>query len=107
MRRFLIALVLAASFAAPSVAADTAVSRNAPVVTPALRPLPFPRTERAAAIWNERACWSQCGAYCAWGMATCLNRDAQGVCLDLTDACDRACLRECRTQGGPYLNFLD
>jgi len=65
--------------------------------------LPFPRTERAAAVWNERACWSQCGAYCAWGMTTCLNRDPQGVCVDVTDKCDRACLRTCRTMGGPYV----
>ena len=103
MRRFLIALILAAGFAAPSLAADAVVSRNVSVVAPAVRQLPFPRTERAAAVWNERACWTRCGSYTAWGMAACLNRDAQGVCLERADHSDRMCQRECRTSGGPYL----
>jgi hypothetical protein len=103
MRRLLIALALAAGFAAPSLAADAVVTRNATIVAPAARQLPFPRTERAAAVWNERTCWSQCGAYTAWGMVACLNRDAQGVCLDRTDHADRMCQRACRTSAGPYL----
>lgn len=103
MYRLLIALILVAGFAAPSAAADVAVSRNVSVITPAARQLPFPRTERAAAVWDERACWSECGAHTAWGMADCLRHDAQGVCLDRADHGDRMCQRECRTSGGPYL----
>jgi hypothetical protein len=103
MRHLLIALCLAFGVAAPSFAADVAVSRSAVVVAPAARPLPFPRTDRAAAVWDERACWSQCGSYTAWAMADCLNRDPQGVCLDRTDHADRMCQRECRRAGGPYL----
>jgi hypothetical protein len=103
MRRFLIALVLAAGFTAPALAADVAVSRNALVVAPAERQLPFPRTERAAAVWNERVCWTECGSHTAWAMASCRNRDPQGVCLDRTDYSDRMCQRACRTSGGPYL----
>jgi hypothetical protein len=103
MRRLLIAFVLFAGFAAPLFAADVVVSRNASVVAPVARQLPFPRTERAASVWNERACWTQCGSYTAWAMAECLKRDAQGYCLDRTDHADRMCQRECRTSGGPYL----
>jgi hypothetical protein len=103
MHRLLIAFALAAGIAAPAVAADVAVSRHAFVAAPAARPLPFPRTERAAAVWDERACWSQCGAHTAWGMADCLRRDAQGLCLDRADHADRMCQRECRQAGGPYL----
>jgi hypothetical protein len=103
MCRLLIALVLAAGFAAPSLAADVAVSRSGPVAAPTVRPLPFPRTERAAAVWDERACWSQCGAPAAWGMADCLTRDAQGLCLDRAGHTDRACQRQCRSAGGPYV----
>ena len=65
--------------------------------------LPFARSERAAATWASGACWSECGSYCAWGEAGCLQRDAQGQCIKLTDKCDRYCQRECRTSGGPLL----
>ncbi len=64
---------------------------------------PFPRSERAASVWSAGACWSDCGSHCAWGLAGCLERDAQGQCLKLTDACDRYCQRECRSSGGPLL----
>jgi hypothetical protein len=65
--------------------------------------LPFPRSERAQSVWASGACWSECGSYCAWGQTQCLERDAQGQCLKLTDKCDRYCQRECRTSGGPLL----
>jgi len=65
--------------------------------------LPFPRGKRAESVWASGACWSQCGSYCAWGLAGCLKEDAQGRCLKLTDKCDRYCQRECRTWGGPLL----
>jgi len=65
--------------------------------------LPFPRSERAQSVWASGACWSECGSYCAWGAAGCLERDAQGTCLKLTDKCDRYCQRACRTSGGPLL----
>jgi len=65
--------------------------------------LPFPHSKRAQSVWVSGTCWSQCGSYCAWGMAGCLKEDAQGRCLKLTDKCDRYCQRECRTWGGPLL----
>jgi hypothetical protein len=65
--------------------------------------LPYPRSERSQSVWASGGCWSECGSYCAWGMAGCLQRDAQGQCIKLTDKCDRYCQRECRTSGGPFL----
>jgi hypothetical protein len=102
MRRFFIVFVLAAGFVAPALAADMTVSRHVSAVVPGVA-LPFPRTARAAAVWDERTCWTQCGAHTAWAMADCLGRDAQGLCLDRTDHSDRMCQRACRTSGGPYL----
>ncbi len=67
--------------------------------------LPFPRSERAASVWASDACWSECGAYCAWGEAGCLARDNRRRCLKLTDTCDRYCQRQCRTSGGPLLSL--
>jgi hypothetical protein len=70
------------------------------------QPLPFPRSEAAQSIYAGGACWSECGAYCARGLAGCLARDTQGRCLRLTDRCDRYCQNACRTQGGPLLPDL-
>lgn len=65
--------------------------------------LPFPRTSRSQSVYAASACWSGCQSYCTWGEAACLQVDAQGRCLELTDRCDRYCQRECRTRGGPYV----
>lgn len=65
--------------------------------------LPFPRGERSASVWALGACWSECGSYCAWGMAACLTRDAQGHCLKVGDKCDRYCQRTCRSNAGPLV----
>jgi hypothetical protein len=67
--------------------------------------LPFARSTRAQAVWDSGACWSECGAACAWGLNACLYQDTQGRCLVYTDACDRYCQRSCRMQGGPFLPF--
>ena len=87
-------------------AAASAMGADGPLLSradPLARQLPYPREARAEAVWNERACWSGCGSYCAWGLAACLRNDTQGTCLKLTDRCDRACLRGCRNAGGPLL----
>lgn len=84
--------------ALPAAAADTRPGAAGPGLS-----LPFPRSERAQSVWASSACTRDCGAYCAWGQAQCLERDTQGQCLKLTDACDRYCQRNCRTSGGPYL----
>jgi hypothetical protein len=97
--RMIAALLLTVLSAAAAVAADRVVSRSDSLT----RQLPYPRDARAEAVWNERACWSGCGSYCAWGMAACLRNDAQGTCLKLTDRCDRACQRSCRNAGGPLV----
>ncbi len=65
--------------------------------------LPFPRGYQAQSVWAAGACWSECGSYCAWGIAACLAKDAQGQCIKLGDKCDRYCQRQCRSLGGPAL----
>jgi hypothetical protein len=74
-------------------------------VPAAVQVLPFPRSPRAESIWASDACWSQCQSVCTWDLVGCLQVDAQGHCLQHTDACDRYCQRDCRTRGGPYLPF--
>jgi len=43
--------------------------------------LPFARSRRAESVWASGACWTECGSYCAWGLAGCLKDDSQGRCL--------------------------
>ena len=103
----LIAIVLGGLLlpsAGPAGAADQVVMKASPWRYNAPRgDLPFPRSERAQSVWASGACWSECGSYCAWGQTACLQHDAQGQCIKLTDSCDRYCQRECRTSGGPWL----
>lgn len=105
----LIALLLGSILlptAGPAVAGDQKALHNSPWrYTARSQELPFPRSERAQSVWASGACWSECGSYCAWGQSGCLERDAQGQCLKLTDKCDRYCQRACRTSGGPLLPF--
>jgi hypothetical protein len=101
-------VTLMAGGAAPAGAADMSVSASGarPAIWRFNRPgkdLPFPRDARAQAVWGERACWSHCQSFCTWGEAACLTRDPQGHCLTLTDRCDRACQRDCRSRGGPLV----
>jgi hypothetical protein len=98
---FLLAVLLGAILVSggPATAGEVAVwryNRHSP-------DLPFPRSKRAQSVWASGACWSECGSYCAWGLAGCLQQDAQGHCLKLTDKCDRYCQRECRPWSGPFL----
>jgi hypothetical protein len=65
--------------------------------------LPFARSPGAESVWASGACWSQCQSICTRDLFSCLQFDSQGRCLKHTDACDRACQRDCRSRGGPYL----
>lgn len=98
---FVVALLMPGSNRAD--AADVSLRPGTSRSVTVLQPLPFPRSERAQSVWASGACWTECGSYCAWGQAGCLQRDTQGTCLKLTDDCDRSCQRHCRTSGGPLL----
>ncbi|MDI3471530.1 MAG: hypothetical protein OJF62_003593 [Pseudolabrys sp.] len=106
MRRFAaILLAVFAVFATATIApaADMSVVPQAAV---AAKSLPFPRSERAASVWDSRACWSGCQSSCTWALAACVTHDAQGHCLSRADTCDRVCQTQCRPMGGPYLPGL-
>jgi hypothetical protein len=94
-----LALLLGALSALPAAAGDGTVWRyNKHSPEP-----PFPLTKRAESVWASGACWDDCGSYSTWNLVACLDHDAQGRCLKRTDAADRACQRNCRTTGGPFL----
>lgn len=116
MRSFVFTILLLAGTFSPTVA--LAEDRVAPYsIPPVIGPHPpiwrfngppqdppFPRSNRSQAVWNDGSCWSECGAYCAWGLNQCLYYDTtQGSCVVNTDSCDLICQRACRTDGGPFL----
>ena len=66
---------------------------------------PFSRSARSQDVWDNGACWSQCGASCAWSLTQCLyDGETQGNCVVNTDSCDLICQRACRSwTSGPFL----
>jgi hypothetical protein len=95
-----VALLIFGIFLPPAEAADGVKPWR---YTARSQELPFARGDQAQSAWASGACWSECGSYCTWGQAGCLEHDAQGQCVKLADKCDRYCQRECRTSGGPLL----
>jgi hypothetical protein len=109
--RFAFVLGLIAGFAAPAPAADKVADkvtvghdvRISSLTGLPQRALPFPRSKREQSVWASDACWNGSQDYCTWGLASCIERDAQGLCLKYTDHCDRVSQRRCRTWGGPLV----
>ena len=83
--------------------ADMAAAADRILAPLPIRTLPFPRRAAVQSVWTSRACWNACQSACTWDLPACLQVDSQGRCLNDNDACDRTCLRGCRTRGGPYL----
>ncbi len=113
MRSFMLIALMLAGILSPAIASAADRAAPPPVIGPhppiwrfngpPLDP-PFPRSGRSQAVWDGGACWSQCGAYCAWTLTQCLYDDGtQGSCVVNNDSCDLICQRACRTQGGPFL----
>jgi hypothetical protein len=117
MRSFVLIFLLVAGLLLPTAApADERVSAtNVPPVAGPHPPIwrfngppqdpPFSRSTRSQAVWDAGACWSECGAYCAWSLTQCLYDDrTQGSCVVNNDSCDLICQKACRSwTSGPLL----
>jgi hypothetical protein len=53
------------------------------------------------------ACWRTCETGCSRRFQACATTYAINDCRSETDACDLACLKSCRTYGGPYLGITN
>ena len=112
MKRMAAALALAAGLAAPALAHDYSYANRPQVIFPpgrgsVVHVSPFPMSSRALAVWESDACWRACSSAAAWRFQRCFGLYGPEVCRAAMDADDRACLRSCRTRGGPYLNITD
>jgi hypothetical protein len=111
---FAVAGVLAtAADISPAIAGeDYSYANRPPVVFPGPKGgvahvSPFPMSKRSAAVWASDACWRDCTSQAAWRFQTCFGMQGADACRVQLDADDRACLRQCRTRGGPVLNITD
>lgn len=98
----LLMLVLAAF---PARAADYAprVFSAPPVVE-----MPYPHENpQAQAVAAARDCFRLCELQCSAGLQVCLGEKPQRACLPKTDACDRACQRQCRSTGNLLLDLFE
>jgi hypothetical protein len=103
-----IVLLTAMILSIPAGAADYSLRRDRVVTQQtwikAARPLPFPRGERAQAVWAEGGCWKMCQIDCTDGLDRGVEADGDQVAaLAATNFCDRSCQQACRIAGGPLL----
>ncbi|MGD9766444.1 MAG: hypothetical protein AB7U62_02275 [Pseudolabrys sp.] len=103
-----IALLTASMLSLPAGAADYSLRRDRVVTqqswVKAARPLPFPRSPRAQAVWAEGGCWKMCQIDCTDGLDRGVEADGDQVAaLAATNLCDRSCQQTCRLAGGPLL----
>ena len=70
---------------------------------------PYPASKRAAAVWESDLCWKKCTGATSWRHDACIQVLSPEIgveaCRYRLDAENRACLRACRTRGGPMVNL--
>jgi hypothetical protein len=87
---------------APARAADVAphaAYRPSARIPLALRTLSY----HSAAVLASDPCWRSCTAQCAAHFQACLRVVPLDACFAHNNACDLACLRQCRIAGGPFV----
>jgi hypothetical protein len=109
MIRIAVALLLLVMLAAPTMAGEYSYAHRPQIAFPggAVHVSPFPAGKRAAAVWASDACWRDCTSAAAWRFQACFGIQGPDACRVIMDADDRACLRQCRVRGGPYINITD
>ncbi len=102
-------LVLIAGLVEPAMAGEYLKENRPVVVFPGgIRHIsPYPQSQRSASVWTSDACWKDCTGQSAWRFQACQPTFGADACRPLLDADDRACLRQCRSRGGPLLNITD
>jgi hypothetical protein len=101
MRQLCTGLALAVT--APAWAADIypRVEYRAPSRVPlAFRAL----SHHSPAVLASDACWRGCITHCGAHFQGCLRIVRQDACYARDNACELACLRQCRVAGGPFVN---
>jgi hypothetical protein len=112
MKALTAALLIVAGIAGPAAAGGYSLANRPSVAFPApyggaVHVSPYPMSKRAASVWASDSCWRDCTGQAAWRFESCIGKLGPQACRSELDADDRACLRWCRTRGGPLLNITD
>ena len=67
---------------------------------------PTPRTLSQFVVKSD-ACWRTCTASCGSSFQICSKAHWINECRAESDVCDLACLKSCRSFGGPLLGITD
>ena len=82
----------------------TMVVRSAAVRVPlALRTV----SRRFASVMDSTPCWRGCTTQCGASFQYCIRADWLAGCMVQNNACERACLVQCRPIGGPLVSWTD
>jgi hypothetical protein len=109
MKTVVILAAILSGLAGPAAAGGYSLDNRPLVVFPnkSIHVSPYPMSKRAASVWESDFCWRDCTGQSAWRFETCAAGHGPEFCRAELDAADRACLRACRTRGGPLLNVTD
>ena len=102
-------MTLAAAPLSGAAAADLQVSRNATHSAVVHRPpLALRNLSRlSASVMASTPCWRDCTTACGFDFQACRRVDPLVGCLDVNNACDLFCLKQCRLKGGPLVSWTD
>jgi hypothetical protein len=95
----LVGLAVAAPAWAADIYSPRPEVRTSARVPLALRTLSY----HSAAVLAAGPCWRGCTAHCGWHFQRCLRVAWLDGCLAHNNACELACLRQCRLAGGPLV----
>jgi hypothetical protein len=106
-RLFLLIGMLGLLVGSPAVAGDNGFVP--PPWPPWMRGFPLDPTPRAHSnsVRVSDACWRTCETHCSRRFQACSTAYHVNDCRSESDACDLACLKTCRTYGGPFLDITN
>jgi hypothetical protein len=106
MKSVLLACLVALAALTAASAADVDVRRP---TTRSYRvaPLPVAPDSLSATVLASDYCWRTCEAHCGWHMRKCTRHAGLTDCVPYNNSCDRNCVKQCRTYGGPLLDWTD
>ena len=64
-------------------------------------------SRRFVSVMDSRPCWRACTTQCGADFQYCIRADWLAGCMVQNNACERACLVQCRPIGGPLVSWTD
>jgi hypothetical protein len=109
-----IIVAVALSAALPASAADQGYAPKGPYAhaprAKAIYGIPAPHqppfaSRLSSAAWDAQGCWRDCETGCGEHFQACIRFAPLEPCHRKINACNLACQRQCRSLGGPILNW--